>query len=1652
MRLLLTILLVVVVVVSFSCGLVSKSRQKTTDNNDYIFPPNVYPVEKMQPIVNLIRDTHSKPAGFQLTWTKIQLPTIAGYYVRRSKVTIGNDPTVSTDKIVNVSTTQGGTAAKLLPQPAGGAGTSVNAFDIFDPAVGERYFYRISAVDTDGIESKLSVEVVFTVGLHTITALSVNTAAYEAEITITGTNFGSQYDAGTDRVYFTGVKADIDAGFLNENVVGTVNSWSPTQIKAKVPYGATLGKIRIEIEGQQASSATDFEVSDPYITGIANLGGFTKVAMGTEATLMKVTGKNFGAPAGTCTVRLNGNLLNNANVNHISDTEVQVQLPVLDVSSEPTNKYDGLMDVQFGGKKSNQPLIDYNVKPTSALTADVTTGPAPLAVSFDASSAVDPEGTTLKFAWDFSDGSAPIADGANKQVHTFINAGNYKPVVTCTDAEGAKSTAFVDITVNSAGGLIGNWSTFGHDYTHSFRSPFVGPSSNTLKWKYDASGVIHCSPVVSPNGNIHFTRNGKSLFAVDSDGKLKWTFGDNIWWANITVGSDGTVYTGSSNGNTFYSVKPDGTQKWNYLMSSLQSAAPLLKPDGTITIGTEGDGNLYQLKSDGTQNWLKVTGTGTKSSACTDDDGYIYFGSANRNLYCLNPDGSVKWTYPALDEIRQAPSILSNGNVVFGDISGTEYVVKPIDGSKVWSYTVPLNSPISSIAVADNGTTYFGCQDNKVYAIDVSGTKKWDFPTGNSVFATPAIDSNGNIYIGSTDHFLYCLSPAGAELWKYDAGAEIQSSAAIGDDGSIIVGDMTSSLHVIGPGSGLKGLSPPSAINASDGAPTDKVHLTWPSAPNAPDGYNVYRSRKIYGIWEFIGKTTSTNYDDIDADEAKLYEYKVQSFKAGYNCSDFSPKDQGFKTYLFPPENLQATDGTYANDIELTWEKPKKGTDPTAYKVYRSDDGGASYIFLSALGAVNTYKDVTVPKGIKYYYKVVSGHPLFGDSEEGAIDSGYITQPQPPLNFSASDGTDDTKVVIDLDPPATGPVPDKYDIYIAPDVAGAPGVFALLQAGVLPGAFPIDTFPIDGNTYWYQAKSVKTDFSDSDPNTPDSGWAKILSPPTDVNATDGAHLDKTVITWKAPIKGKAPEGYNIYRSIDLTAAYNLIGSVGSVLTYEDITGSKNTVYYYKVASTKPGWVESGKSAENSGYYGEWIKSKVANVVGTYTSMATLEDGSPCIAYFDSNDNDLMFARAITLTPTHSSDWITMKVDNSTDDVGQYPALLLAFDGTPFIAYQNATLKEVWIAQTNIKEPSIAGEWTRHLCDDANEVAGDISAALDVNGNPALAFYGGAGGSQDLIFASADINKPLLQANWSSYTIFDTGNTGQYSSLALMTSGKLAIAYNEDEKNLNFAVSTIVNPAVAADWTTYSIATNSNSKWNTLRLLTDNTPAVSCFDASIGKMRLYTATKSNPSAQTDWIGVTFDDTVTVGTTCDMCCLNSGVPYINYTLVEKVDTRYAKSLVAHPSASNQFTLGIAENSSNSGNYISNTLLFSGLPAVCYRDATNANLYFIRNVSENTETPKLFAPTSLDASDFAFKDRIRVTWVVPQVGARPEKFQLWRSDTGVNGTYNLITTTTEYTNAAEDLTAVAGTVYWYKVASIRTGFTNSDLSMPNDGTVNP
>ncbi len=296
------------------------------------------------------------------------------------------------------------------------------------------------------------------------------------------------------------------------------------------------------------------------------------------------------------------------------------------------------------------------------------------------------------------------------------------------------------------------------------------PDLDSSAWIADltpyGSNIYFSSPALDDSGNAYITTNRK-LVKVSRDGRVLWSWpahnSFSISHAPV-IGQDGKVYFACYS-DSLYALNPAGTLAWAYSLSHSVNTAPAIGLDGNILVATTRDAapwHLWSFTPDGDMAWAcPLDGDAEFSSPAVGTDSTIYVG-ANRYLYAVRPDGSLKWRDSLLARIQSCPAVANES---------TLYVV------------------------AGAG----------LYCVDTDSGVRWRKSIGGSNYCSPAVDAEGSVYVGTasgTNSKFLCIGPDSTVRDSYLIGADIWSSPAISDRG-VYFGTMAGSMYLFqGPGSG----------------------------------------------------------------------------------------------------------------------------------------------------------------------------------------------------------------------------------------------------------------------------------------------------------------------------------------------------------------------------------------------------------------------------------------------------------------------------------------------------------------------------------------------------------------------------------------------------------------------------------------------------------------------------------------------------------------------------------------------------------------------------------------------------------------------------------------------------------------------------------
>jgi outer membrane protein assembly factor BamB len=239
-------------------------------------------------------------------------------------------------------------------------------------------------------------------------------------------------------------------------------------------------------------------------------------------------------------------------------------------------------------------------------------------------------------------------------------------------------------------------------------------TDGTPKWTLD-TGALR-APLIDPSGVVYAASFNGLLYAVNPDGTLRWAFvgGDEL--RTPALSANGTVYVWCADHN-LYAVNSDGSQEW---ASAYASAIimPVVSPNGTVYAASI-DHSLYAIDPDGTQEWA-YTAEWFAWYASLGFDGSLYVACDQGGLHAVASDGTQKWIYVTYWLMRNQPAIGADGTVYVmsndtspGKPNSALLAINP-DGTLKWSY--PTHEEMTAPAIGNDGTLYVGSNDGHLYA------------------------------------------------------------------------------------------------------------------------------------------------------------------------------------------------------------------------------------------------------------------------------------------------------------------------------------------------------------------------------------------------------------------------------------------------------------------------------------------------------------------------------------------------------------------------------------------------------------------------------------------------------------------------------------------------------------------------------------------------------------------------------------------------------------------------------------------------------------------------------------------------------------------------------------------------------------------------
>ena len=252
-------------------------------------------------------------------------------------------------------------------------------------------------------------------------------------------------------------------------------------------------------------------------------------------------------------------------------------------------------------------------------------------------------------------------------------------------------------------------------------------------------------------------------------------------------------------------------------------------------------------------------------------DGTVYFPDSFGYVHAVNPDGTRRWRSFAIDGyiLAGALAVGGDGTIYGADDFGYVYALNPANGAKKWEFETG-DFIWAAPAIGADGTVHVKSDDGQLYAINPDGTQKWRSPVPGDTYSAPVVGADGTVYIASGgDEALYALNPAdGTRLWRTDLGASVYATPAIGADGTLYVGNFDGRFFALRPNGTVR-------WTFDTGSPLSG------SAAIGPDGTVYFGSydKKLYALngatgakrWDYATGDIIRSTTPVIADDGTVY-------------------------------------------------------------------------------------------------------------------------------------------------------------------------------------------------------------------------------------------------------------------------------------------------------------------------------------------------------------------------------------------------------------------------------------------------------------------------------------------------------------------------------------------------------------------------------------------------------------------------------------------------------------------------------------------------------------------------------------------------------------------------------------------------------------
>jgi hypothetical protein len=388
--------------------------------------------------------------------------------------------------------------------------------------------------------------------------------------------------------------------------------------------------------------------------------------------------------------------------------------------------------------------------------------------TYSSTGSVDNDGKIVDFKWYVNDS---LVNSVDSILVYYYNQGSNKVKLVITDNDGGKDSTNAIVSLSSftktfKGGFLGGITALSQNLIYTADSTFdpvsgasitmLDRAGNTI-YPLVVSSKIFTTPSVSSDSSVFIT-SGSSLNGFNKSGAPLWStipLG-GLSYVTPTIDSLLTrIYVGVSNKNFFAIDYKTGKVAWSIFGDAPINSSAVITGDRKLVF-TSQSGTLYgfDIRTNAVQTspkWTSNFGEVITKSPAVDGSNNLIIGTQTGKVLKvkLNSDGTITriWTIDIASEIQASPVIDADGFLYVGNKLGDFYKLNPDNGATIWKYSTGAAIK-STPTISEFGTIYISNTNGLVTALNTDKSLKWTYQADGAVSANMLYISN-MLYIGT---------------------------------------------------------------------------------------------------------------------------------------------------------------------------------------------------------------------------------------------------------------------------------------------------------------------------------------------------------------------------------------------------------------------------------------------------------------------------------------------------------------------------------------------------------------------------------------------------------------------------------------------------------------------------------------------------------------------------------------------------------------------------------------------------------------------------------------------------------------------------------------------------------------------------------------